>query len=49
MPENENRDVNGIMSILKGNQEFKNMMIEQTNEYKNSLTNKINVDRTREI
>jgi hypothetical protein len=39
MPENENRDVNGIMSILKENQDFKNMMIEQTNEYKNIITN----------
>lgn len=35
---NENRDVDVIMSILKDNQEFKNMMIEQSNEYKNIIT-----------
>jgi len=35
---NEKGDVNVIMSILKDNQEFKNMMIEQSNEYKNIIT-----------
>jgi len=35
---NEKGDVDVIMSILKDNQEFKNMMIEQSNEYKNIIT-----------
>jgi len=34
----EKGDVGVIMSILKDNQEFKNMMIEQSNEYKNIIT-----------
>ena len=36
--EEKKGDIDVIMSILKDNQEFKNMMIEQSNEYKNIIT-----------